>query len=882
MAHKVEASALRFIPLMRGEKRPLETDWPNKGRSLEEALTDAPDGRVGFVTGQGILVLDMDTKNGDPDAELIEAGVELTDSYSVRTPSGGRHIYFAVTEDFGQSSPFIRCDIRCKGGFVVCPPSEGYEVICDAPIAPIPESLLTVLRRHNAPKPNPPLELPEGVSPEHIPAVLERVVARVQNINGQQEQSLNGSSYLAGRYAGAGFLDVEQAKRALIEKGLKFTDFDPKKPWSPGAIEAKVTRALGDGFEKPLVPPEAKSLIPDTRPTIKEARENLSREMSEAIDRGGNTLLHVDVGIGKTHAAIEAIGKLLDDNQDIRILYSVPSHNLALEIQERMARVGIEANVWHGMGRPDPAAPQFTMCRKFDEARLYQDTSYGMREVFAENVFGLAELCDACEFRDSCGKRRQDFGFSHSKVGIITHSLLATNPTDAACGVAANEFGEKIRRLPDLLVVDESIDNAFLEMLEIDPRNRPIDVYGQIENPDVIEYHMFGYDPSLRRPPQKPNKQFREAVEKAKARNAYGCAAALHFDPDERIHTSKAVPAVIGGDEPKLIRGKELKHDWGKIKLFLDATPDIGLLKASLGPDQRLEVKRIGAATPHVTTTWVYGRGLFAGTMAKGEFWRNRIRDLIEVEASRVASLLFVAPKRVIDAFVSDWEDIPENTDWAHFGALAGLDAFRDVSTILIVSHDIPPTPFVRSYCELSLPKIVEDRAENCSALNHPDPDVAAYTEDLVQRGLEQAIGRGRGVNRTSRTPLRVVVIGNVAPTRTDECLRLDDYLPHALDVLAARGIVIADSPGTKGYYPLVHALMPERFENVEAARTYFRSSGDRPYETLLGQTPSENWRRYALSVRRGRYSNEVLLDKQLDLEALLSRFNLMIKRKII
>ena len=91
-----------------------------------------PDALIGLPTGQasGLVVLDVDQKPGR-DGEVTLADLErqhgkLPDTYEARTPSGGRHIYFARPADglaCSNDKLGAGLDIRADGGYVIFPPS---------------------------------------------------------------------------------------------------------------------------------------------------------------------------------------------------------------------------------------------------------------------------------------------------------------------------------------------------------------------------------------------------------------------------------------------------------------------------------------------------------------------------------------------------------------------------------------------------------------------------------------------------------------------------------------------------------------------------------------------------------------------------------------
>jgi hypothetical protein len=112
------------------------------------------DALIGMPTGRrsGVLVMDVDRLEAldELDPELRQ---EVEQTFTIRTPSGGLHLYLGyetgITNSSGALPPGI--DIRGEGGYVVVAPSPGYTIVNRAPIARAPERLLEILRTKKSP-----------------------------------------------------------------------------------------------------------------------------------------------------------------------------------------------------------------------------------------------------------------------------------------------------------------------------------------------------------------------------------------------------------------------------------------------------------------------------------------------------------------------------------------------------------------------------------------------------------------------------------------------------------------------------------------------------------------------------------------------------------
>lgn len=157
----------RVIPLKPGTKVPDLRHWPEEAsndpdvvaahfqasRARVSGLWIEPN--VGIVTGHGLAVLDIDTNHGGARPAWA------VDTLTVRTPSGGLHLYYSVDalvpNSVGRIAPGV--DVRGERGQVAAPPSVillgpdghpnhvgswsgNYELIADRPIQALDANLL--------------------------------------------------------------------------------------------------------------------------------------------------------------------------------------------------------------------------------------------------------------------------------------------------------------------------------------------------------------------------------------------------------------------------------------------------------------------------------------------------------------------------------------------------------------------------------------------------------------------------------------------------------------------------------------------------------------------------------------------------------------------
>lgn len=146
-ALSLAAKSFRVFPLVPNGKIPAITDWPNRASSdpkivaamwSEPVSGDSLPNNIGVACGHGFFVVDVDTKGGKPGMQSLEALKDLgldTSTYTVRTASGGLHLYYRSDAPVKNSVSKIGhgIDVRGIGGFVVGAGSEvaggTYEVI---------------------------------------------------------------------------------------------------------------------------------------------------------------------------------------------------------------------------------------------------------------------------------------------------------------------------------------------------------------------------------------------------------------------------------------------------------------------------------------------------------------------------------------------------------------------------------------------------------------------------------------------------------------------------------------------------------------------------------------------------------------------------------
>ncbi|KIZ17365.1 bifunctional DNA primase/polymerase [Streptomyces natalensis] len=241
------------FPLRPGDKRPAlhgEARCPHTGpcteghRKWEQRATTNPDRiRAAWSTGPyniaiatgpaGLVVVDLDVpKNNTKDAPsgattfqaLCErAGQPMPTTYTVRTPSGGGHLYFTappgarLPNTAGALGP--RIDTRAGGGYVVAPtsttPTGTYDVLDNAPAAPLPQWLLSALAPRSRPAPARFAPITVSASRYADAAFNNEVRAVATAAEGTRNATLLRAARALGRLVASGDLPRAQVEEAL-------------------------------------------------------------------------------------------------------------------------------------------------------------------------------------------------------------------------------------------------------------------------------------------------------------------------------------------------------------------------------------------------------------------------------------------------------------------------------------------------------------------------------------------------------------------------------------------------------------------------------------------------------------------------------------------
>lgn len=228
---------------------------------------------IGVPTGaiSDLVVLDFDIKrDANGLAWLRENEHRLPRTRRHRTRSGGEHLLFRhpgvpIRNSAGLLAPGV--DVRGDGGYIIVPPSEGYEILDAAMPAEMPVWLVAqLLVKRPEPEPTPPAPEPRTLAitdgTQWGLGALRRACEAIRNAaDGTKHATLNREAYSIGGLVTGGDLVEGVARAALADAlaAIKYRCDDYR------AAERTLADAFKAGMDKPRQPPAPLPPMPPQR-----------------------------------------------------------------------------------------------------------------------------------------------------------------------------------------------------------------------------------------------------------------------------------------------------------------------------------------------------------------------------------------------------------------------------------------------------------------------------------------------------------------------------------------------------------------------------------------------------------------------------------------
>lgn len=235
--------AFKYFPCVAGDKEPaLAGDWRGHATDNEETIQGWLDAGLNLALdceASGITVIDLDGGEiGEATWQRLQAEHgSAGETYTVRTPRGGRHLYFVGRAASSVQKLGPKVDTRGLGGYVLCPPSmvggSPYEEIHQTAVAPLPT---WVARAVEADRSSARATIEELDRPENIARAALWLQERRPAVEGQ-----GGNDHTYRTAAAA--LDLGLSPETAVE--LMLEHFNPRcnPPWEEEDLETIVENA---------------------------------------------------------------------------------------------------------------------------------------------------------------------------------------------------------------------------------------------------------------------------------------------------------------------------------------------------------------------------------------------------------------------------------------------------------------------------------------------------------------------------------------------------------------------------------------------------------------------------------------------------------------
>lgn len=186
-----------------------------------------PRANVGIACGDrsGLLVVDIDAGHGGVESvtDLRARGLKFPPTVSVRTPSGGWHLYYAYDRNPKNSKSLLAkgIDVRTTGGYVVAPPSKldsgrGYSWYTRPLGSDLPRLPAWALQKLR------PREETPFYTERREPGDIEALVAWMEKAPpGERNSCLHWAAMRAGEAVLRGEISQPEALADMIQAGMR-------------------------------------------------------------------------------------------------------------------------------------------------------------------------------------------------------------------------------------------------------------------------------------------------------------------------------------------------------------------------------------------------------------------------------------------------------------------------------------------------------------------------------------------------------------------------------------------------------------------------------------------------------------------------------------
>lgn len=582
--------------------------------------------------------------------------------------------------------------------------------------------------------------------------------------------------------------------------------------------------------------------------------------------------IRVTTGVGKTRIAARTIA----ENRLVNVFFAVPTHRLGDDIAEQFAAQGLMPRVYRGRAAKNPSTPTEQMCANLAQVKLAIEAGVPVATGCCRHKpKGRAER--RCKFYDTCAYQRQLRG-PQPDVWIGAHELLFHTPPFGKINtvfVDESFWQDGIRQPRDIALAEierplippreKEVEGAELEDLrkilakalsqqEADGGVRRSTLQGiggdMCTDAISLEWKLAERPkiwPGMSAAAMKSAAKDISSVRRAKQMS--GIWGAVRESLESDIAVSGRITLATNKDGERVVKTRgtvPVREHWQAPTMVMDATlPDLSILQTYY--PQAEVVADIAADMPHVRIRQVLKSPTAARRLisTRSDINRKALRRYILqrwLETDRLTML--VIAQQAYEQWLAA-SGMPEGIRIEHFNNIAGLDRHKDVRSLILIGRTIPRPEAVEGFAA-ALTGVEPTKARvqpngtswydrvtrgirrpdgtgtavECD--QHPDPTAEAVRWQICEAELVQALGRGRGVNRTAATPLDIDILADVCLPLTVHEVCQWEAPPEVVEMMA-EGIALTSLVDMAKAWP---AIWP----NERAAR--------RTLESLQGLCP--------------------------------------------
>jgi putative DNA primase/helicase len=542
----------------------------------------------------------------------------------------------------------------------------------------------------------------------------------------------------------------------------------------------------------------------------------------------------IDVGVGKTRIVIEELAIWLKAKpRDKPVVYATPRHNLNEPVRKQFTDHGINARIYRGRGADDPLHPGQAMCLNLPAVRLAQSCHAEVGSTCCKYKKQRCPLFGQCGYQRQL-RDRDGVQVWIVAIDTLFHEQKALGEASAAVIVDEALWQKGIRGVEanedfDWSVAIDSISNTppppstllddlsrFRHRLATALRNHPAN--GGVHRKYFDAQHLDGssckfalglewdrFNDELKKLGQYPGmpdyKLQALLADHDLIDRIQHARRVIQIWLELREFLNRADIEVSGRLTLKQDNGQrtiewrgieQIKKQFTVPTLLLDATlPPLPMLqiyhpRAQVVADLKVELP------PSVHIRQLQGA-------PTGSRKLERLRHLVEVRRHILERYLafgrphtLVICQQKVDVWLSS-HNMPKNIDIKHYKDITGLDDYRTVRLMLLIGRTAPgpaTTETITAALTGKCPTVATangngfrwyDAAPRGIRLRggtgvptrgdqHPDPEVEAVRWQTCEAELVQALGRGRGVNRTAAIPLDAdLLFDTCLPITVDE-----------------------------------------------------------------------------------------------------------------